>query len=72
MTGSTITWLDPINNEIMPTTSILTFNPLTASDAGTYTCRATLGSMMETAEVMVTVESECLVSAFFVPSYLNL
>ena len=54
----TITWLDPMNNEIMPTTSVLTFNPLNASDAGTYTCRATLGSVVETVQVMVTVESE--------------
>ena len=62
VTGSTITWLDPMNDEIVPTTSILTFNPLTTSDAGTYTCRATLGSIVETTEVMVTVQSECLVS----------
>ena len=52
VTGSTdtptITWLDPMNNQItagvMTTGSMstLTFDPLSASDAGTYTCRATL------------------------------
>ena len=67
LTGQpTITWLDPMDNQIMSTIgsmSTLTFNPLAASDAGTYTCRATLGSVMETAEVMVTVLSECSVTA---------
>ena len=79
LTGQpTITWLDPMNNMItsgVETTgsmSTLTFNPLAVSHAGTYTCTATLGSTVETAEVMVTVESERLVSAFFVPSHLNL
>ena len=49
VTGSndqpTITWLDPMNNPVpsgMVTTtgsmSTLTFNPLAASHAGTYTC----------------------------------
>ena len=64
-----ITWLDPMNNEVMSATgsmSTLTFNPLTASAAGKYTCRATLSSKEETAEVMVTVHSECLVTLFFV------
>ena len=67
LTGQpTITWLDPMDNQIMSTIgsmSTLTFNPLAASDAGTYTCRATLGGVMETAEVMVTVLSECSVTA---------
>ena len=69
----TITWLDPMNNEIMSTNGagILTFNSLTASDAGMYTCRATLNGIVETAEVTVTVQSEYLVTAFFV-IYLNL
>ena len=71
MTGSTdqptITWLDPMNNMITSgvvttgTMSTLTFNPLAASHAGTHTCRATLDSTVETAEVMITVQSECLV-----------
>ena len=56
----TITWLDSMDNEIISTNGILTFNPLMVSDAGMYTCRATLGAIVETAEVMVTVESECL------------
>ena len=56
VTGSTdqptITWSGPMNNpvpsEMVTTTgsmSTLTFNPLSASHAGTYTCRATAGSL---------------------------
>ena len=37
-------------------TSALTFDLLAASDAGTYTCRAILGSVIETTEMMVTVQ----------------
>ena len=73
VTGSTdqltVTWLDPMYNpvpsEMVTTTgsmSTLTFNPLSASHAGTYTCRATVGNTMQTATMDVTVESECLVS----------
>ena len=65
-TGSTdqptITWLDPMNNslpsEMVTTTgsmSTLTFNPLAASHAGTYTCRAMIGSLTQntTKEIIV-------------------
>ena len=38
--------------------STLTFNPLAASHAGTYTCRATLGSVMGSASTTITVQSE--------------
>ena len=38
--------------------STLTFNPLAASHAGTYTCRATLGSAMDSASTTITVQSE--------------
>ena len=38
--------------------STLTFNPLAASHAGTYTCRATLGSAMGSASTTITVQSE--------------
>ena len=59
VTGSTdqptITWLDPMNNPVpseMVTTTVsmstLTFNPVTASHAGTYTCRVTAGGVTET------------------------
>ena len=59
VTGSTdqptITWLDTMNNpvpsEMVTTTgsmSTLTFNPLAASHAGTYTCRVTAGGATET------------------------
>ena len=58
VTGSTdqptITWLDPMNevpSEMVTTTgsmSTLTFNPLAASHAGTYTCRVTAGGVTET------------------------
>ena len=60
-----ITWLmGPMNSTVttgVVTTgnvSTLTFDPLAASDAGTYTCRATLGSVIETEEMNVTVQSK--------------
>ena len=63
----TITWLDPMNNTIssgVVTTgslSTLTFNPLAASHAGTYTCRArsTLIGAVLTEKIAITVHSEC-------------
>ena len=71
VTGSndrpTITWLmGPMNNQMMITSvvvttdgmSTLTFNSLAASDAGTYTCRATLGSAMDSASTTITVQSK--------------
>jgi hypothetical protein len=69
VTGSTdqpmITWLmGPMDNVItsgVVTTggmSTLTFNPLAASHAGTYTCKATLGSAMNSASTTITVRSE--------------
>ena len=60
----TITWVDPMNNQITSGTvttgsmSTLTFDPLSASDAGTYTCRATLGNAMDSASTTITVQSE--------------
>ena len=38
--------------------STLTFNPLSASHAGTYTCRATVNGEMAMDTEMVTVQSE--------------
>ena len=68
VTGSTdtptITWLDPMNNQItsgvMTTGSMstLTFNPLAASHAGVYTCRATLGSAVDTASRTITLQGK--------------
>ena len=69
VTGSadlpTITWLmGPMDNMItsgVVTTgsmSTLTFDPLAASHAGTYTCRATLGSAMDSEARTITVQSE--------------
>ena len=69
VTGSTdqpaITWLmGPMNREVTAgivttgSVSTLTFNPLAASHAGTYTCRATLGSAMDSASRTITVQSE--------------
>ena len=70
VTGSTdtptITWLDPMNSqvpsEMVSTTgsmSTLTFNQLSTSHAGTYTCRATLTSgEMETDIMIVTVQGK--------------
>ena len=39
--------------------STLTFNPLLTSHAGTYTCTAMVGSVVKSATVVVTVQSEC-------------
>ena len=69
VTGSTdqlrITWrMGPMENMITSGVmtnggmSTLTFNPLSASHAGTYTCRATLGSVMDSASRTITVQSE--------------
>ena len=69
ITGSidqpTITWLiGPMDNTITSGVmtsggmSTLTFNSLSASHAGTYTCRATLGSAMDSASTTITVQSE--------------
>ena len=69
----TITWMDdgveipstdPTRMVSMTTgsagsyTSTLTFNPLAASHAGRYTCRATLGSAMDIASRTVTVQGK--------------
>ena len=69
----TVTWLDPMNNpvpSVMVTTSgsrsALAFSPLTASHAGTYTCRATVGGTMQTITKDITVESECLVNNYYI------
>ena len=65
VTGSSVTWLDPTGTPVpsaMVSTvgdvHVLTFNPLTAAHAGTYTCRAVLGSRTESAEMTITVQSE--------------
>ena len=69
VTGSTdtpaITWLDPMNSHVpseMFSTDgsmrTLTFNPLSASHAGTYTCRATLGGAMGAAMEEITIQGE--------------
>ena len=47
----------------MGNVNTLTFNPLTASDAGRYTCRATLGGAERTEDVNVIVMSECTIVA---------
>ena len=74
MTGSdsadqlNITWLDPMNNTvssvIVITGSIstlnMTFNPLTASSAGEYTCIAMLDGAVQSEAMTITVQSECL------------
>ena len=61
----TITWLDPMNStvpsDMVSTTgsmSTLTFNSLSASHAGTYTCNATLGGATAAAMEEVTVQGE--------------
>ena len=60
----TITWLDSMNNTVPPemvttagSRSTLTFDPLSASHAGTYTCRATVGGEIQTATQVVFIQS---------------
>ena len=76
MAGSTeqpsITWLDPMNNqvpsEIISSTggmSTLTYNPLSASHAGTYTCRATLDGATGTATEDITIQGEHIYALTF-------
>jgi hypothetical protein len=62
-----ITWLmGPLDNIISSGVmtndgmSTLTFNPLAAAHAGTYTCRATLGSVMDSASGTIAVQSKSL------------
>ena len=61
-----------VPSEMVSTTgsmSTLTFNPLSASHAGTYTCIATLTSgEMDTDTVMITVRGECRIDTFCVAS----
>ena len=59
------TWLDPVNNEVpleminsTDYTSTLTFDPLSISHAGTYTCRVTLDGLEKRASLIVNVESK--------------
>ena len=75
VTGSTdwvlITWLDDAGTSEISSTTVTTgivsagsnsstlTNPLATSHAGTYTCRATLGSAEDTASKNVTVQSTC-------------
>ena len=70
----TITWLDdgveisstdPTRMVSMTTvssgsgySSTLTFNPLSTSHAGMFMCRASLGNAMNTATMLITVQSE--------------
>ena len=60
-----ITWIDPMNNTVLSdritTTAAsitLTFNPLTASHAGVYTCRAASGGEIQADTESVTIQSE--------------
>ena len=80
MTGSdsadqlNITWLDPMNNTvssvIVITGSIstlnMTFNPLTASGAGKYTCIAMLDGAVQSEAMTITVQSECLLFSYHI------
>ena len=62
VTGSTdqptITWMVNGTGSAGSYSTTLTFNPLAASHAGTYTCRATLDSAMDSASTTITVQSE--------------
>ena len=76
VTGSTgrptLYWWDSSNATLpiemtsyMGNNFTLTFNPLTAAHAGTYTCRAGLGSAVRYVGVTVTVKGEGSFTAFF-------
>ena len=73
-------WLNPMNNSVdsqmvnaTGSMSMLYFRPLVASDAGMYTCTATLGSVVQTASINVTVESKwSVISHTSMLSYLRL
>ena len=69
VTGSSnlphIVWLDPTSSQFpsdmvstMGSMSTLTFNPLSASHAGTYTCRAAVGGGAGVDLELVTVQSK--------------
>ena len=53
---------NPVASEMVNTTgsmSTLTFNPLAASHAGTYTCRGMVGGAVQSETMEVAVQSEC-------------
>ena len=61
----TITWLRPINSSgvvnVTGNVNTLMFSSLVSSDAGTYTCRATLGNAVQTADInIMTSESSVI------------
>ena len=61
-----ITWLDPMNNQITSgvmitgSMSTLTLNPLAASHAGKYTCKALVNGIDSYAQKDVIVQSKRL------------
>ena len=55
---ATYQWLDR-NGTQLTSSSQLEFSPLLASDAGTYTCRATVGSVV--VEGSKTLEINCMI-----------
>ena len=66
-----VAWLDAMNNtvptgmvSVMGNVHTLTFNPLSASHAEVYTCRAALGGAVQTESMEVTVESECSIMLY--------
>ena len=77
VTGSTdpptITWSGPVNNpdpsEMVTTTgsmSTLTFDPLSATHAGTYTCSATANGEMAVVTEIVIVQSKSVVHFYII------
>ena len=62
-----VTWLSPLNTEVPPAMantasniSTLTFDPLSLSHAGTYTCRVMLGGIEERKTQIVVVDCKQL------------
>ena len=71
--GNEISPTDPTRMVSPPTlrsnsdySSTVTFNPLLTSHAGTYTCTAMVGSVVETENTVVTVQSECSLQVLMV------
>lgn len=66
------TWLSPLNTEVPPVMvntasniSTLTFDPLSLSHAGTYTCRVMLGGIEERRTQTVVVDCKYLLMVTF-------
>ena len=60
---ATYQWLDS-NGTQLTSSSQLEFSPLLASDAGTYTCRATVGSVVVEGSNTLEINCKILITKF--------